>query len=98
MYTCSVKFESFRVFPKNKKGETIVVPVIRTVFTLRHRTGEEITFRRFLYRKEWKWGDSRIKGSISENHVVSEIARMMFGGDENKAVDLIVQNLLMSAA
>ncbi len=98
MYHCSVKSEAFRIFPKNKQGETIVVQIIRTIFTLRHKSGEEVSFRRFLHLGKWKWGDSRIKGSISEDHVITEIARMMFNGDASKAIDLIVQNLLTAAA
>lgn len=94
MYTCSVVSESFRIFPKNKKNETIVIPVVRTVFTLRHRSGEEITFRRSFHRGEWKWSDSRIKGTVSQEYVIEEMARMMFRGDVNQAIDLVIQNLM----
>jgi hypothetical protein len=61
---------------------------------LRHISDEQVTFKRFKHQGRWKWNDSRIKGSCSENHVVSEIARMLYAGDTRQAQQLLLDGIM----
>ena len=86
-YEVAVTSEQFYIFPENAKtGEQMRLSIDRTFFHLRHAKSQFIvTFKRFRHQGQWKWNDSRGTGSVNELHVVSEIARMLFGRDEMKS-------------
>lgn len=87
-YTVQKITECFRIFPKNRKGDTIPLTINRRLFTLR-RAGTELTMKEHLYRGRLLWNDSRVKGSIDKSEVVSEIARMLFAGNASKAKEFL---------
>ncbi len=93
-YAVSTSTESFRIFPKGQDGKTRPVNIVRTFITLVANTGDEVVFKRYLHRKQWYWADSRMRGPVSEHHVLSEIARMAYGGDQTAAASLIVKALI----
>jgi hypothetical protein len=92
-YDVSVEHENFNIYPKDKDGETMCVPVERIKFNLHHTSGEVVTFKRYLHAAKWYWNDSREKGPCGEQHVLSEVARMLFDGDSNKAINMLVAGI-----
>lgn len=94
IYEVAVESEQFFIYPENKRtGETFRVNIERTCFHLRHKSRDAVTFKRFRHQGKWKWNDSRGKGSVSEQHVVSEVARMLFNRDEEKAKDWLIAGI-----
>jgi hypothetical protein len=91
-YAITTDRDEFRIFPRNKHGQTRPVRIVRIFIKLTEdTTKEEITFKRYLHRKQWYWGDSRVNGPVSDAHVIGEIARMAFGGDHGAAVTLMIK-------
>jgi hypothetical protein len=90
-YDVMVDSDHYRIFPKNRQGETIPVTISKQLIHLRAvPTGRVTTFKRFKHRGKWKWSDSRHKrGGCSEQHVRAELARMIFRGDGEAAGALI---------
>ena len=88
-YFITKSSECFRIFPENKKGETIPLTISRRFIILRHSSGTEITFKHYLWRGRLLWSDSRLKGSCGTDHVLTEVARMLFQGNVEKAGEFI---------
>jgi len=90
-YLAATDTETYRIFPKNAKGESIPVTRINHFLYLRSQdSGELVVFKRYWHMREWHWRDSRDKEPCSEAHVMREIARMLFRGDVRGAKDLWV--------
>ena len=87
--------EVFRIFPKNKDGQTFPVTVRRSFIYLRRENllGEYdgITFKHYLHRRNLYWSDSRQKGSCARHHVSRSLARLLFKGDEEPAKMLMAE-------
>ncbi len=81
--------ETFRIFPKGRDGKSRPVTLVRNFLYLRHPSGTMVVFKRYLHQKKWFWRDSRDTTHCPEHHVVAEVARMVFGGDRGKAMDLV---------
>lgn len=96
IYDVAINGEEFYIFPENKRtGETMRVTIDRTFFHLRYNKSQDVvTFKRFKHQGKWKWNDSRGKGSVSEQHVVSEVARMLFDKDEGKAKNFLIAGIM----
>ncbi len=91
-YIVSAESETFRIYPKNKKGESIPVTRVNNFIYLRDAGSSKlVVFKRYLHCKQWYWRDSRELKPVHEADVVSEIARMLFGGSQALAVDFIIQ-------
>jgi hypothetical protein len=93
-YLVSHDAETFRIFPKNRAGET--VPVTRFNYFLYLRctfSGQLVTFKRYLHQKNWFWRDSRDAKPTDDRSVQKEVARMLFKGDEGKAGLLLTSML-----
>ena len=94
-WSVSYMSEQFRIFPKNKAGQTIPIRRVNYFLTLKHtRNTDEIVFKRYLHRGLWYWRDSREKASQYEDEIVKEIARHLFKGDRVKAENLIISMLM----
>ena len=91
-YTVHAESERFRIFPKNRHGQTVPVTRINHFIYLTHKSGVQVTLKRYLHMKNWYWRDSRDKGPCDEMHVVSEVSRML-GVSKDKAVDVILAGL-----
>ncbi len=90
-FLVSSETERFRIFPQGKDGTVRPITRINNFLYLRClRSGQFIAFKRYLHLKQWYWRDSRDTKPTSEREVVSEVARMLFGGDENRARDVLV--------
>lgn len=87
--------ETFRIFPKNKRGETVPVTITRHFLYLQDvRTGTLISLKRYRHRREWYWRDSRDPKPTMEFVVIGEVARLLFGGDRERAKALLTRMLL----
>lgn len=94
-YRVMLDSEMFRIFPKGRDGQSIPVTISRFYINVQHATSKElVTFKRHLHQKRWKWNDSRSKGVVSEQHVLGELARMLYGGDRAKAEGLVLACLM----
>lgn len=83
--------EQFRIFPKNKQGQTVPVTRINIFLTLTCiRSGAVVVFKRYWHMKQWFWRDSRDSKPCDEMHVLEEVARMLYGKDKNQAGNLLV--------
>lgn len=91
-YDVSVTSEDFFIYPEDKEGNSMRVPVSRTCFHL-SRLGTTVTFKRYKHRGRWYWNDSRVKGPCSEELVFGEIARMLFKNDKTQAKNLVLSGL-----
>lgn len=89
-YTVTTDDENFHIYPENKYGETIRVPINRKTIHITHKSGDTINLKHHLYRGEWRWNDSRC-GSVTEEYVTKELARMLFNGSQEKAQEFIAQ-------
>lgn len=89
LYRVEKRSENFRIFPKNKKNETIPLTIDRQFFILYHPCGDTVEFKKYLWRGRLLWGDSRQKGNVSEDFVVSELARMLFNGNLSESKEFI---------
>jgi len=92
-YSVMADSETFRIYPKNKQGQTVPVTRINYKWFVRHESGTLVVFKRYLHQKRWYWSDSRVKGPCSEEHVLAEVSRMLFAGDRSKGGDLLMRNL-----
>ena len=91
MYQVTIDYDGFDIFPESKKtGKTFKLSLSRTYFRLRHESNDVVTFKWFNHQGKWKWNDSRSKGCVSESHVVSEVARMLFQKDEEQAKNFLM--------
>jgi hypothetical protein len=91
----SADSETFRIFPRNRRGETIPVTRINHFLYLRCTlSGMLVTFKRYLHQGAWFWRDSRDRTWAFEADVIAEVARMLFRGDEGKARDLLLAVLV----
>lgn len=97
-YVVDYKYEKFRAFPEKVDRKTkevigrVVVVVERVLITIRlAATNEElVTFKKYNHRGQWGWTDSRDKRKKPyEQDVVRELARMLYGGDEETAKALV---------
>ena len=82
--------ERYRIFPKNRRGDSI--PVWRhNVFIYLRCTlsGGLVVFKHFLHQKQWLWRDSREKGLVCESDVLKEVARML-GVGPRTAQDVVL--------
>lgn len=91
-YTVSAESETFRIFPKNRHGQTVPVTRINTFISLTHRSGVRVVFKRYLHMKKWYWRDSRDTRPCEETDVVKEVSRML-AVSEDRAVDVILAGL-----
>jgi hypothetical protein len=100
IYTIEHVYEEFKVFPKdgngdplkNEDGMPIMFYVRRLFVVLTHKpSGEQVVFKHYKHRGRWFWADERRSegGSVKEEYVIEEIARMAFGKAENKARKLV---------
>lgn len=93
-YLVSADSEQFRIFPKNKQGQTTPITRINHFLYLRNvQTGHLTVMKRYLHMKMWYWKDSRDKASCDESQIVSEIARMLYKGDKDLAAGLVIRML-----
>ncbi len=91
-YLVSADSETFRIFPKNKKGQTTPITRINQFLYLRcAKSGVTTVFKRYLHQKRWYWRDSRDTQPTSESAVLSEVSRMLFQGNKDKAQDLLIK-------
>ncbi len=69
--------ERFRIFPKNKKGET--TPVYRENHFLRlQRNGALIVIKRYLHQGQWLWRISTSDKPVYDLDVRDELSRLLF--------------------
>lgn len=81
--------ERFRIFPKNRAGETIPVWRHNIFLTLRHHANSDVVvFKHYLHQRQWLWRDSREKEMVSESEVLREVARMLGVGPKT-AKDIV---------
>lgn len=81
--------DRYRIFPKLPDGTAIVVWIANQTINLK-AFDKVTTFKHYRHRGSWLWSDSRQKqGGCGEQHVVAEIARMLFGGNKGRAKQLI---------
>ncbi len=90
-WTVSADSETFRIFPQNAKGQTIPITRINQFLYLRNATGGLVVLKRFLHQKEWRWRDSLVEKTVDEVLIRKRIAGVLFGGDEERATDLMVR-------
>lgn len=91
-WTVTADSETFRIFPTNKKGQTIPITRINQFLYLRNPSGAGlIVLKRFLHQKEWRWRDSLVEKTVDEVLIRKRIASTLFKGDEGKATDLMVR-------
>jgi hypothetical protein len=82
--------EKFRIFPKNRAGESIPVWRHNIFLNLRHaRTGDVVVFKHYLHQKAWLWRDSREQKPVDEVDVLREVARML-GVGRKTAEDVVL--------
>lgn len=79
--------ENKYIFPKLKNGQSIRVALPRTYCRLRHVTnvGGSFEFKKYLHQKRWYWADNRDGKSCQFIHIVREIARLLFKGDQEQS-------------
>lgn len=101
-YLVDVDYDCRYIFPKDengkglktKDGKSLMILIDKIIIELRHAVYGEVTFKRYLFRGKWLWSDSRMKGSCGEDHAVTEIARMLYERDSDKAKDFLVGLIL----
>ena len=76
-YKVTSEFKERAIFPVTQSGKRIRVVIINRIVHLQHAAGERVSFDRHLHLKRWVWGDSRMKGVVSDQHVRDEIGRMI---------------------
>src|SRR5262245_41662835 len=88
----TIEQERYRIFPKNKDGETVPVQRWNRFIILLHEAHDEpIVFKNYLHRGSWLWNDSREpKKPCYEIDVEKELARLLFKGDRAQAKELMV--------
>jgi hypothetical protein len=101
-YRFTTDFSQFRIFIRKQRphGETVFPLKIErhTLLLIYRATNERIEFK-YTHTPShgWGWTDSRMKGRQPQYHVVSEIARMLFNGNQDSA-RLVVDRVLNNAA
>jgi len=90
-YNVHSEYESFRIFPKDEEGQVRPVRISRNQLILTHDSGVQVVFKKYIHRGNILWNDSRQRGSCSEQHVISELARMLFNGDTKEAKKMVEQ-------
>lgn len=70
-----------RIFPKDKHGNTRPITLVKHTLRLRHDAdpggADDVVFSHYLHQSRWLIGDSRVKGAVLREHVVSELTRML---------------------
>lgn len=88
-----LRYEAFRIFPKNKEGESIPVWVRRSFLEmktdLKDGSAAVIVVKYFKHRRQFYWSDSRQKGSQPRHQIKSEVARLLFQGNRELADRLL---------
>ena len=87
-YTVATESEEFRIYPTNRFGETIPVTINRKTILFTHKSGDSFVLKHHLYRGQWRWNDSRC-GSVTEEYITQEVARMLFKKDVAQAQQFI---------
>lgn len=96
-YLVSADRETFRIFPKNRAGQTIPVTRINNFIYLECvKGGGTVIFRRYLHMKQWHWRDSRDVRPCDESDVLRELKRML-GVSEDQARDVALSALMGAA-
>lgn len=88
--------EAYRIFPKDKEGKTRVLWVKRVFIRLRRQLKDgsyaELFFKHYLHQRNRYWRDSRHeKGSCPKKHVQTELARLLFDGNREQALNMMLQ-------
>ena len=102
-YTFTTDFSQFRIFIRKhhpQRGEMVFPLKIErhTLLLVYRATGEQVEFKYTRTPSHgWGWTDSRMEGRQPQYHVVSELSRMLFNGDEDSA-RLAVNRVLEAAA
>ena len=76
-YKVTSEFKERAIYPRNRFGKTVRVLLVNRIVHLQYAGGERVSFDRHLHLKRWVWGDSRMKGVVSDQHVRDEIGRMI---------------------
>ena len=82
-YDVNVEYKRYSVNLEDKNGDPFRMSINQILFGLVHESGDKIVFKRHRHAGTWKWSDSRIDGVCSSKHVVSEVARLLFRGNEH---------------
>ncbi len=83
-YLVSAEREIFRIFPKAADGTTRPIT----------RNNQFLYLKRYLHQKQWFWRDSRDAKHSDEGHILSEVARMLFGGEQYKAQEILLAAIM----
>lgn len=93
-YKVSSDSEIFKIFPKNKKGQTTPITRVNHFLYLEHIPSGTLTvMKRYLHMNNWYWRDSRDTKPTSESTILAEVSRMLFGGDQDRGAELLTQVL-----
>jgi hypothetical protein len=79
-YEVQFVHKKFNMFVEDKHGELMRIKMLQILVTLTHESGDVVVFKRHKHCGKWKWSDSRMSGSCTSEHVISELARMLFDG------------------
>jgi hypothetical protein len=91
-YDIQYEYKNPALIVEDKWGKEMKIPMPRHLIHLRHtKSGDVTTIKRYKHQKRWLWGDSREEGSCSLDHVIEELGRMLFSGDEEDAEDFLRQ-------
>lgn len=94
-YLVSADREIFRIFPKAADGTTRPITRNNQFLYLRCAiTGTLVVMKRYLHQKQWFWRDSRDAKHSDEGHILSEVARMLFGGEQYKAQEVLLAAIM----
>jgi hypothetical protein len=70
--------ETFRIFPKDKRGNTRPITRINQFLYLQGSNGQMITFKRYLHQGQWYWRSSQVNKPIYDLDVRDELSRLLF--------------------
>ena len=78
------------IYHELEDGTTISVFLDRYAVSLCYAASGEITrFTRWRRGTRWYWQDSRIRGPVTRRHVLGELARMLYNGNEAHAESVV---------
>lgn len=75
-----VRFDSNirHIYPVGKNGKSMRITLIKHTIAVKHvHDTEEILFTRYKHQSRWYFRDSRNEKSITRNHIVNELTRML---------------------